>query len=140
MTDQSFGCGLFYSFTISIYRQLLQLKLMASHSEAKRTAGQAVKPPQLFWLKLVMLLGIALILIGHYLWVGLDLPQTMGVPGIILVAACCAIGLALSLPTKIYLTLLLMQHESDVKAAERAIARKKDSQDNSQAQQRVTKI
>lgn len=75
-----------------------------------------------------MLLGIALIILGHYLWVGMDLPQTMGVPGIILVAACCAVGLILSLPTKIYLTLLLMQHESELKAVEQAA--KKDKQDS----------
>ena len=93
--------------------------------ELQTAKDAAVKPPRLFWLKLVMLLGIALILIGHYMWVGLDLPQTMGVPGIILVAACCAVGLILSLPTKIYLTLLLMQHESEVKAAEQAAIRKK---------------
>ncbi|KKO45519.1 membrane protein [Arsukibacterium ikkense] len=73
-----------------------------------------------------MLLGIALIIIGHYLWVGLDLPQTMGVSGIMLVAACCALGLLLSLPTKIYLTLLLMQHESDVKAAKHAARQEKE--------------
>jgi hypothetical protein len=65
-----------------------------------------------FWLKLVMSLGFGLILFGHYLWVGLKLPETMGVPGIIIVAGCCAFGLILSLPTKIYLTLLLMQRES----------------------------
>lgn len=65
-----------------------------------------------FWLKLVMITGFALILLGHYLWVSLKLPETMGVPGIIIVAGCCAFGLILSLPTKIYLTLLLMQRES----------------------------
>ena len=57
--------------------------------------------------------GIALIIFGHYLWVGLKLPETMGVQGIILVAACCALGLILSLPTKIYLTILLMQYEAE---------------------------
>ena len=69
-------------------------------------------PRLVFWLKLVMSLGFGLILVGHYLWVGLKLPETMGVPGIIIVAGCCAFGLILSLPTKIYLTLLLMQRES----------------------------
>lgn len=79
-------------------------------------AAKTAKPRALFWLKALMLSGIALIIFGHYLWVGLKLPETMGVSGIILVAACCALGLILSLPTKIYLTLLLMQHESEVQA------------------------
>jgi len=67
---------------------------------------------QIFWLKCVMITGFGLILVGHYLWVGLHLPETMGVPGILIVAGCCAFGLILSLPTKIYLTLLFMQRES----------------------------
>ncbi|MDX1536950.1 hypothetical protein [Arsukibacterium sp.] len=98
---------------------------MATHSDLSSAEKPAIKPPKLFWLKLMMLLGIALIILGHFLWKGLNLPQTMGVPGIILVAACCAVGLILSLPTKIYLTLLLMQHESEAKMAERAAIRKK---------------
>lgn len=78
-----------------------------------------VKPPRLmFWLKLMMFCGITLILFGHYLWVGARLPETMGVPGIIIVALCCAFGLILSLPTKIYLTILLMQYENEATAVE----------------------
>lgn len=79
----------------------------AADTNPKRQSTQLV-----LWLKLVMSLGFGLILFGHYLWVGLELPETMGVPGIIIVAGCCAFGLILSLPTKIYLTLLLMQRES----------------------------
>ena len=79
----------------------------AADTDTKRHSPRLV-----FWLKLVMILGFGLILFGHYLWVGLKLPETMGVPGIIIVAGCCAFGLILSLPTKIYLTLLLMQRES----------------------------
>jgi hypothetical protein len=84
----------------------------SSMSQPSQSASRVVKEPLLFWLKLLMLTGIALILFGHYLWVGLQLPERMGVPGIIIVAGCCAFGLILSLPTKIYLTLLLMQRES----------------------------
>ena len=73
------------------------------------------KQPQIIWLKLVMALGLALIILGHYLWVVVKLPQTMGVSGIILVAALSAVGLIMSLPTKIYLTLLLMEHERKLK-------------------------
>lgn len=67
-------------------------------------------------LKIVMLCGLALLLLGHYLWSGLQLQQTMGVPGIILIGLCCALGLILSLPTKIYLTILLMQREQPMPA------------------------
>ena len=81
-------------------------------SQPNQSASRVVKEPLLFWLKMLMLTGIALIVFGHYLWVGLQLPERMGVPGIIIVAGCCALGLILSLPTKIYLTILLMQYEN----------------------------
>ena len=63
-------------------------------------------------LKIVMLCGLSLLVLGHYLWSGLKLHESMGVQGIILIGACCALGLILSLPTKIYLTILLMKRES----------------------------
>lgn len=66
-------------------------------------------------LKFIMILGFAIFALGHYLWIFADLPESMGVKGIIIVAACCALGLALSLPTKIYLTMLLMQWEEKAK-------------------------
>ena len=62
-------------------------------------------------LKSIMFTGIALILFGHYLLSGLKIHESMGVPGIIIIAACIAVGLIMSLPTKIYLTILLMQSE-----------------------------
>lgn len=64
-------------------------------------------------LKIVMLCGISLIVFGHYLWVGLKIHETRGVQGIMIIAACCALGLILSLPTKMYLTFLLMKHEAE---------------------------
>jgi len=64
-------------------------------------------------LKIVMLCGLSLLVLGHYLWSGLKLHESMGVQGIILIGACCALGLILSLPTKIYLTILLMKRESN---------------------------
>lgn len=66
-------------------------------------------------LKIMMLCGLSLLVLGHYLWSGLKLHETMGVRGIIVIGVCCALGLILSLPTKIYLTILLMQRESGVK-------------------------
>lgn len=79
---------------------------------SRNLVPDATEPRLMFWLKLMMWCGIMLILFGHYLWVGARLPETMGVPGIIIVALCCAFGLILSLPTKIYLTILLMQYEN----------------------------
>ncbi len=64
-------------------------------------------------LKIVMSCGIGLIIFGHYLWVGLRIHESMGVRGITIIAACCALGLILSLPTKMYLTFLLMKHEAE---------------------------
>lgn len=64
-------------------------------------------------LKIVMFCGISLIIFGHYLWVGLKIHESMGVQGIVIIAACCAFGLILSLPTKMYLTFLLMKHEAE---------------------------
>ena len=68
-------------------------------------------------LKIMMLCGISLLVLGHYLWSGLKLHETMGVNGIILIGLCCALGLILPLPTTIYLTLLLMQREPERKAS-----------------------
>lgn len=62
-------------------------------------------------LKTIMFAGIGLILLGHYLLSGLKIHESMGVSGIIIIAACIAVGLIMSLPTKIYLTILLMQNE-----------------------------
>jgi len=64
-------------------------------------------------LKVIMLLGISLILLGHYLISYLNFDETHGVTGIIISASCIALGLILSLPTKIYLTLVFMKNESE---------------------------
>ncbi|WP_333607763.1 hypothetical protein [Arsukibacterium sp.] len=68
---------------------------------------------QIRWLKLIMFSGFAIFMLGHFLWAFADLPQKMGVPGILIVAGCCTFGLILSLPTKIYLTILLMRWENN---------------------------
>ena len=64
-------------------------------------------------LKVIMLLGISLILLGHYLISYLNFTETHGVFGIVISAGCIALGLILSLPTKIYLTLVFMKNESE---------------------------
>ncbi len=62
-----------------------------------------------------MLIGFGIFLLGHFLWAFAELPQKMGIEGILIVAGCCALGLILSLPTKIYLTMLLMRWEEESK-------------------------
>ncbi|SJN23287.1 conserved protein of unknown function [Pseudoalteromonas sp. JB197] len=48
---------------------------------------------------------------GHALIVSSYFTRQHGINGIIIAAACIAIGVLLSLPTKIYLTILLMEAE-----------------------------
>lgn len=63
-------------------------------------------------LKGVMGVGIILIIIGIYLHFS-PAVQAMGVTGILLSAVCVAFGMILSLPTKMYLTFVLMKNESE---------------------------
>lgn len=62
-----------------------------------------------------MVLGLALFLFGHYLMSYSDLPETMGVKGLIISAAFMAIGVVLSLPTKMYLTFVWVRAENERK-------------------------
>ena len=62
-------------------------------------------------LKLAMLCGVLLIIFGHYLWMVAQIHLSMGIHGIMIIAGCCALGVILSLHTKIYLTILLMAKE-----------------------------
>ena len=64
-------------------------------------------------LKVIMLIGISLILLGHYLISYLNFDESHGVTGIVISAGCIALGLILSLPTKVYLTLIFMKNESE---------------------------
>ena len=64
-------------------------------------------------LKIVIVVGLCLLLLGHYFISYANLPQSMGVTGMIISAGCIAIGLILSLPTKMYLTFLLVKREND---------------------------
>ncbi len=64
---------------------------------------------QIRLLKVCIVIGISLLLLGHYLLSYADLPASMGVAGIIISAACIAFGFIFSLPTKMYLTFLLMK-------------------------------
>ncbi|MCE9679394.1 hypothetical protein LZP69_09440 [Shewanella sp. AS1] len=64
-------------------------------------------------LKICIAIGIALIILGIYLHNFNDTIEAMGVTGIIISALCVALGMALSLPTKMYLTFILMKREGD---------------------------
>jgi hypothetical protein len=66
---------------------------------------------QIRLMKVFIFLGITLLILGHFLLSYVDLPARMGVTGIIISASCIAFGLIFSLPTKIYLTFLLVQRE-----------------------------
>ena len=66
-------------------------------------------------LKIFIIIGISLLLLGHYLLEYANLPEKLGVTGMIISASCIAFGLVFSLPTKIYLTFILMNRENDEK-------------------------
>ena len=70
-------------------------------------------------LKTFIILGLCLIILGHSLLAGNYLGDSMGVHGIMISAACIAVGVLFSLPTKIYLTILLMKMESDLTAQDK---------------------
>ncbi|MCP1340167.1 hypothetical protein NJR55_11275 [Idiomarina sp. M1R2S28] len=62
-------------------------------------------------LKVAMITGITLILLGHVVLVVTIGNDDIDFRGYILGAAMNAVGVILSLPTKIYLTLVLMEKE-----------------------------
>ena len=64
-------------------------------------------------LKCCVISGIGLILLGIYFHNFSETVEDMGVNGIIISAVCVAFGMALSLPTKMYLTFILVKRESE---------------------------
>lgn len=58
-------------------------------------------------------IGLSLILLGIYLHNFSETMEALGVTGIIISAVCVAVGFIFSLPTKIYLSILLMKREAD---------------------------
>jgi hypothetical protein len=63
-------------------------------------------------LKFCITMGISLILLGIYCHNFSETIEMMGVKGIVISAMCVAIGMALSLPTKMYLTFILVKREA----------------------------
>ena len=68
-------------------------------------------------LKISIGIGICLLLLGIYLHNFSDYMHTLGVTGIIISAVCIAFGLIFSLPTKMYLTFLLVKREAEQQAS-----------------------
>lgn len=65
---------------------------------------------QIKLLKVFIVIGLLLLVTGHFI-ISKEWLAHMGPLGFIIGAACIAIGLICSLPTKIYLTILLMKNE-----------------------------
>jgi len=65
-------------------------------------------------------IGLCLLLLGIYLHNFSEYMESLGVTGIIISAVCIAFGLIFSLPTKMYLTFLLVKREADLQASEKA--------------------
>lgn len=74
-------------------------------------------------LKIVMLVGIGLIILGVYFHNFSPAVEAMGVRGIILSAVCVAVGMALSLPTKMYITFILVKRETAERPSNGPVAR-----------------
>ncbi|MDG6095856.1 hypothetical protein EXU34_00135 [Alteromonas sp. ZYF713] len=66
-------------------------------------------------LKIIMSIGISLILAGVYCHMYSETIEQMGVTGIVISACLVAIGMILSLPTKMYLTFILVKREEERK-------------------------
>ena len=64
-------------------------------------------------LKTCISIGLCLIMLGIYLHNFNATVHAMGVQGIVISAMCVAFGMVLSLPTKMYLTFILVKREAD---------------------------
>ncbi|TLU65346.1 hypothetical protein FE810_08655 [Thalassotalea litorea] len=64
-------------------------------------------------LKIAIGIGLFLLVLGYCLLHVFYLPEKMGVSGMIIGASCIAFGLIFSLPTKMYLTFLLVMREQE---------------------------
>lgn len=64
-------------------------------------------------LKISIGIGLCLLILGIYLHNFSDYMHSLGVTGIIISAVCIAVGLIFSLPTKMYLTFLLVKREAE---------------------------
>jgi len=65
-------------------------------------------------LKISIGIGLSLLALGIYLHNFSHYMESLGVTGIIISAVCIALGLIFSLPTKMYLTFILVKREADL--------------------------
>ncbi|MFT6269214.1 MAG: putative membrane protein [Alphaproteobacteria bacterium] len=70
-------------------------------------------------LQIVMVSGLFLILLGIYFHMYSDTIKTMGVTGMVISSCCVAIGMIMSLPTKMYITFVLVNREQQLTQAKR---------------------
>jgi hypothetical protein len=63
-------------------------------------------------LKVSITIGLCLLLLGVYLHNFSEYMESLGVTGIIISAVCIAFGLIFSLPTKMFLTFILVKREA----------------------------
>ena len=77
-------------------------------------------------LKWIMVVGILLFLGGHSVVSYSGLPETWGIKGLMLGAFMMAIGLAMSLPTKMYLTFVFVKKENERRSSKRAALASQD--------------
>lgn len=74
--------------------------------------GEIMKNKRLLLLlKICMFTGMGLITLGLYFHLFNDTIETMGIRGILISAACVAVGMILSIPTKMVLTFILVNRE-----------------------------
>lgn len=66
-------------------------------------------------------IGLSLLVLGIYLHNFNDYMESLGVTGIIISAICIAFGLIFSLPTKMYLTFILVKREADQQVSKNEI-------------------
>jgi hypothetical protein len=70
-------------------------------------------------LKISISIGLCLLLLGIYLHNFNEYIESLGVTGIIISAVCIAFGLIFSLPTKMFLTFVLVKREAEQQAEEK---------------------
>lgn len=66
-----------------------------------------------------MVLGLCLIILGHYLLSYTSVPETHGIKGLVFSGGLMAVGLIMSLPTKMYLTFVWVKGENDRKVKDK---------------------
>ena len=67
-------------------------------------------------IKISIGIGLCLLLLGIYFHLHSDYMASLGVTGILISATCFALAIVFSLPTKLYLTFLLMKREAEQRA------------------------